>query len=664
MNKSQDGSYSTSGLIQKELEKQGFRVERLEDFTIAERWHERHFFVGAQGSKTTLNASRLTEDKYLTSLMLERSGVPVPDKRMFSTKHYSAAREYAKEIRDFVIKPVDGNARSGVSVGSSVESFPSCWEKALRHTDKGVLLEKCFLSGTKARYLIVGGKCVGVVTRKPSEITGDGRKNVQQLIDEKNEFRKNNPNLDSNPIIITPSRQKKIRQQGFLLDSIIPSGTAVIIDDEAGLFSGGESHEIFEKTSPFLKKAAEKAAGSIPGLDVAGVDIIASDHFIEEKDYVVIEVDAKPDIISHHYPAYGKPQNVAHEIVKNTLGVSASTLEEYFERKGFSKTITEIPKSRSGNRLVAKEAANLGACVKVNEKGKIACILGNKWFTYNNGAVVTEEHRASRALMHFLKNKMSVKQLLAASNIPVPKGFSISADDNQLIESIIENLSYPVCLKPVSGSRGENVFPSLKSPDELLDSLNIVKKSTKELLIEENVHGFDARITTVFGEFCAGSLRVPPRVIGDGNKTIKQLVEAEIEYRVKKKLARARALTIDRTLVACVESQGFALDSIPEEGFIVHLRKNSNLSTGAEAHDITSVLSSSTKAMFSKIASLFSDTAILGIDVIFSSDPRTSPSNEFKVIEVNVQPGIRGHHHPYSGNSINVAKFFVKKALS
>lgn len=77
----------------------------------------------------------------------------------------------------------------------------------------------------------------------------------------------------------------------------------------------GAYEAITESVHPSYLRAAEKAVAAIPGLGLAGLDVIVEDWHKAGKKYVVIEVNSAPGIKGHHRPTRGRPFDAAGAIV-------------------------------------------------------------------------------------------------------------------------------------------------------------------------------------------------------------------------------------------------------------------------------------------------------------------------------------------------------------
>ncbi|AFM10403.1 cyanophycin synthetase [Saccharomonospora phage PIS 136] len=76
----------------------------------------------------------------------------------------------------------------------------------------------------------------------------------------------------------------------------------------------GAYEAITERVHPSYLRAAERAVAAIPGLGLAGLDVIAEDWHKPGK-YAVIEVNSAPGIKGHHRPTKGRGFDAAGAIV-------------------------------------------------------------------------------------------------------------------------------------------------------------------------------------------------------------------------------------------------------------------------------------------------------------------------------------------------------------
>ncbi|MEW8956448.1 cyanophycin synthetase [Clostridium sp.] len=251
-------------------------------------------------------------------------------------------------------------------------------------------------------------------------------------------------------------------------------------------------------------------------------------------------------------------------------------------------------------------------------------------------------------------DKYITKKILEGQCIPVAKGGRINSSLEALIQA--EAIGYPVVLKPRYGNHGRGVKLDIRNQEELLNAFKDIKDEFKDIIIEKFHQGNDFRVCMIDGNMVAASLRLPPYIVGDGCKTIKDLIE-ELNKDTRRGEHHEKPLTkvkIDNTLIEVIKKYGYKLESIPKVKEKVFLRDNANISTGGVAVDVTDKVCVENIILFERIARTI-DLNVCGIDI--SGKTLSIPLNAQNgvVMEVNAAPGIRMHHYPYEGTCRDVA---------
>ena len=254
-------------------------------------------------------------------------------------------------------------------------------------------------------------------------------------------------------------------------------------------------------------------------------------------------------------------------------------------------------------------------------------------------------------------DKYLTKEILKNQNIPVAKGSKVSNIIGLLKEA--EYIGYPLVLKPQYGNKGKGVILNIKNEKELLKAYSEVKKNHKDILIEKYHIGKDYRVCVINYEVVAVSLRLPPKVIGDGKTSIKKLIEV-LNLNPLRGEDHEKYLTkikLNEEVESYIREQGYNLNIIPKKGEIIYLRQNANLSTGGEAVDCTDLINKENIELCVNTAKALK-LDICGIDICI--DDISKPIKEFGIImEVNSAPGLRMHLHPSFGKSRAVGKKIV-----
>lgn len=254
-------------------------------------------------------------------------------------------------------------------------------------------------------------------------------------------------------------------------------------------------------------------------------------------------------------------------------------------------------------------------------------------------------------------DKILTKEILQLQCIPVAEGYKVYNTIQLLKEA--ENIGYPLVLKPQYGNKGKGVILNIKNEKQLLKAYKKISEEFKEVVVEKYVEGKDFRVCVVNYKVVAVALRVPPYLVGDGKRTVRELIK-EINSDSRRGECHEKPLTkikIDETLLEYLDGQGLSINSIPLKGEKVILRENANLSTGGWSEDYTDEICDENKEICVRVAKALG-LDICGVDIC-TEDISKPLYNNGVVIEVNAAPGIRMHHHPMVGKSRNVADNIV-----
>ncbi|GFN21745.1 cyanophycin synthetase [Thermanaeromonas sp. C210] len=261
-------------------------------------------------------AADIAGDKALTKELLQEFGLPVPRGGVAKNAHEAAA--LAEKLGfPVVVKPVAGNQGKGVVAnlqnGEEVR-------RAYRVAAPGggpVLVEK-HLAGRQYRLLVVNGRVVAAAERLPARVIGDGRHTVEELVRLANQdpLRGEGHGRPLTKLPLDPIALFTMERQGWSLTDIPPAGTVVLLRESANLSTGGTAADVTDRVHPYNAYLAVEAA-RVVGLDVAGVDVICPDiaRPIHRGQGGILEVNAAPGIRMHHFPAAGRPRDVAGAIV-------------------------------------------------------------------------------------------------------------------------------------------------------------------------------------------------------------------------------------------------------------------------------------------------------------------------------------------------------------
>lgn len=283
---------------------------------VEDRKLNRHCFWLSE-SESNSAAGEIATHKGLARNLLSENGIPIPPGCFISAADRAQALGEASRIGyPLVVKPAQG--QKGRAITTDIRSDAELKEAIERgfaspYGRNGVILERC-IPGSDYRFFASKDKVISVVRREPASVVGDGVSTLAALVEEANAVRSANPYLARYPLRIESKLVGELlRKQGVDTGTVLKYGQRVRVSSVANLSQGGTSYEVRDSTHRTLRKLAVEAVRAIPGLAYGGVDLILEDHRkpIDSQDAAVIEVNARPASVLHHFPASGPSRDVA-----------------------------------------------------------------------------------------------------------------------------------------------------------------------------------------------------------------------------------------------------------------------------------------------------------------------------------------------------------------
>lgn len=259
-------------------------------------------------------------------------------------------------------------------------------------------------------------------------------------------------------------------------------------------------------------------------------------------------------------------------------------------------------------------------------------------------------------------DKGLTNKLLYEGGIPVPRGFLTRSED-EAVEAF-RRLDYPAVVKPYNGNQGKGVTLKLETDIEVRTAFRVAQVYGDQVLVEEYIEGKNFRALIVGGKMIAAAERSPAHVVGDGVSRIEELVE-KVNSAPERGEDHEKVLTkikIDPIVLMTLTLKKLTLNSVPKKGEIVYLRDSANLSTGGIAEDVTATVHPDNVQLVEYAAQIVG-LDIAGVDLVLEDIKVSFREQDGAIIEVNAAPGIRMHHSPTVGKSIDVGKAIVKQVM-
>jgi len=231
-------------------------------------------------------------------------------------------------------------------------------------------------------------------------------------------------------------------------------------------------------------------------------------------------------------------------------------------------------------------------------------------------------------------DKRMTRRIVAAAGVTTPA--SIRADSPSAIDAALAAYGRLV-VKPARGEQGQGVAVGLKTMSEVQSALIGARRICSDVLIEEQVQGEDLRLVIIDFQLAAAAVRRPPRVIGDGQTSIRRLIELQSRRRSAATGGESR-IPIDAETERTLAEAGFALDDVAPDGVEVMVRKAANLHLGGTIHDVTDIVHP--VLVDAAIAAARAiDIPVTGIDLMVKAPDQP----DYAFIEANERPGLANH---------------------
>jgi cyanophycin synthetase len=255
-------------------------------------------------------------------------------------------------------------------------------------------------------------------------------------------------------------------------------------------------------------------------------------------------------------------------------------------------------------------------------------------------------------------DKALTNTLLRHIGVPVPRQEVVASEAEAVAAA--GRIGWPLVVKPRYGNHGRGVTPDIRTVSDVCAAFLRAHEHDGSVLVEEHIAGFDHRLLVVGDEVVAAARRVPGHVVGDGSRTIAELV-AILNADPRRGAGHDNLLTrieLDAEALRLLATRDLAPDSVPAAGEHVYLRATANISTGGTAVDITNTVHRDVRATAVRAARAVG-LDVAGVDYITPDATRPFGEVGGGVCEVNAAPGLRMHIRTGAGAVPDVASAII-----
>jgi cyanophycin synthetase len=273
---------------------------------------------------------------------------------------------------------------------------------------------------------------------------------------------------------------------------------------------------------------------------------------------------------------------------------------------------------------------------------------------YQQRIQATVTGRTPHIAVELASDKEETNKILASLGLPVPKQELVQSEEGALRAA--RRLGFPVVTKPYNGNHGRGISIRLMNDEEVRAGFVAAREISRSVIVENFVTGDDHRLLVVNGELVAATKRTPGHVVGDGTRTIAELVEI-VNQDPRRGVGHEKVLTrleLDAQADMMMDRVAYTAASVPKADEVVYLRSTANLSTGGTATDVTDIIHPDNRDMAVRaIRAIGLDVG--GVDFLSPNIAESYKTVGGGICEVNAAPGFRMHVSPSEGTPRDAA---------
>ncbi|MDT7519740.1 cyanophycin synthetase [Rhodoferax sp. TBRC 17660] len=269
-----------------------------------------------------------------------------------------------------------------------------------------------------------------------------------------------------------------------------------------------------------------------------------------------------------------------------------------------------------------------------------------------------ETDQTSAIAEEIASDKDLTKSLLKACGVPVPEGTLVNSPEKAW--EAAQDIGLPVAVKPYDGNHGRGVTLDLSDQASVETAFHVAKEqSGGSVIVEKFIPGNEHRLLVVGKQVVAAARGESAWVTGDGQSTVTQLVNTQINSDPRRGEAEELPLSPiepekSPEVQLVLRRAGLTPESVPASGQRVLIQRNGNV-----AWDVTDEVHP-TVAAAAALAARVVGLDIAGIDMVLEDCSKPLKSQRGAVIEVNASPGLLFHIKPAVGTPRNVGKAIVE----
>lgn len=259
-------------------------------------------------------------------------------------------------------------------------------------------------------------------------------------------------------------------------------------------------------------------------------------------------------------------------------------------------------------------------------------------------------------------DKILTKEILAGYGLPVARGKLVTSSEDAVRAQY--EMAQPVVLKPLSGSGGRGVTVGVRGADQVAHAAEVAFAKSSRILVEECIDAVDLRVMVAGGQAIAVQMRVPANVVGNGVRTIAELIDEKNSERRKNAYLRSGLIHLDESLVTQLAWRGIRLNDVPAPGQRVFLHFKANLSSGGDNIALEGCVHPGLLRLAERSLEPFSTAYHAGVDLLVEAIDKGPEDQRCVVCEINCNNEHPIHLYPAFGEPLDAAGLMLERYFS
>ncbi len=250
------------------------------------------------------------------------------------------------------------------------------------------------------------------------------------------------------------------------------------------------------------------------------------------------------------------------------------------------------------------------------------------------------------------KDKPLSNEIAARHSVNLPE--SIATRDISVANEFLARHGR-VVVKPADRSGGEGLSTDITDSAGLAAALERATYDDMDPLVQRQVDGDEVRFTIIDGKVVSALLRQTPRLVGDGKRSIDELLAAENELRATLVFPTLSYPQLDRELV---KSLGFdGMDILPN-GKVLQLSRSTMIRGGASFIGVRNEIHPSYIAIAERLAADLHPKLLI-VDLIIQGINQPADEANYVFLEFNTAPSTRIYSSVRSGDTPDVIRMLA-----